>query len=513
MLRFVSNLVSKHCGAEHESSYLGWMMDAIEPLNASLVLDNSLMSHSFISNTKKSSYKLKMASIPTLPTELLDQIANESLDQDDLLALRSTCKILNRKLQEAHLNSIFSCRRVFLIPDSLENLIKISKHPSGANLRVRKIIISKFIPYTKPYPKTEWKYKGLNCQKTITNTIIKTTDAHSDEVSDFYENNKYVVLLTIAFSNLPNIKALSFEFEDFEDLTRSEINLIYPNLGYGPGVHGDGASKAHVHDLSRFIAENTSDWYEFEEQSPASEDILSLVLYIAVATGIKGIERIDDADGDWSGLQKDQIVLKLSYLKPFVSTFSNLRTLHLTIQIENNSTASFRFKQWIQAIGLNLEDLRIWNPSYADQSNPPVLLPAGKLTKLKIIQFWNFNFEIDDFITFINGSMELRLLKLERCRFHDQIEDWYRLLRYLRRNHCALRKIVTHTEFEGNSFDGTRVTDLNITSSPGSEETVFQVETRSGRGGFGERTLGLKLDDQQGAVEFWDTINGITKSK
>ncbi|KAK6502604.1 hypothetical protein TWF506_003184 [Arthrobotrys conoides] len=447
-----------------------------------------------------------MASITSLPTELLDQIANENLDQDDLLAIRSTCKILNTKFQEAHLNSIFSCRRVFLVPASLENLVKISKHPSDVNLRVRKIIIARYVPYTKLSIKSQWRYEA------ITKEIIQTTDANSDEVRDLYEHNKYLVLLTTAFSNLPNIRTLSFDFEGVEDLSRSEINLIYPRLEYGPGVRGDGSSKALVEEVSRFIAKDNNR-YEFDYPCPTGKDIFSMVLYTAVATGLKGIERIDDSNSNWDGLMNDQIALKPYYLRQLKSTFSNLRTLHMTIHMATNAATCLKFKLWIQAFGQNLEDLKIRNTNYWQSDYDIMLLPHGVLTKLKIIRFCSFNFEIEDFITFVDGFMELKLLKLENCNFKDSIEDWYRLLKHLRRNHSALRRIVINTKFKGDDFNGPRETDLDISSLPGSDDTVFQVETISGRDIFGKRTLKLKLDDQPGAVEFWDTINGLTESK
>lgn len=215
---------------------------------------------------------------------------------------------MNTKFQEAHLNSIFSCRRVFLVPASLENLIKISKHPSGANLRVRKIIISKFIPYVQPQfeqPVREF----LKNQRIIADKITETTEAHLAEICVLHKHIQYHVLLTIAFSNLPKIKILSFGAEYIHSLTRSEINLIYPSLQYVPG-----ARDTDVRELSSFILGNSNEWLPFKYNRPSSESILFSVLYIAMATGVRGIERIDDSDGEWNGLKQSQIAAQQHYL-------------------------------------------------------------------------------------------------------------------------------------------------------------------------------------------------------
>ncbi|KAK6496121.1 hypothetical protein TWF481_002144 [Arthrobotrys musiformis] len=445
-----------------------------------------------------------MAPITSVPAELIDQIGSYGLDQEDLLALRLTCKALGIRAREAHLNAIFSCRRVFLVPSSFENLIRVSKHPSGANLRVQKIIISYSSPYIHPYDGQT--REDFEIWSAIVAKIRETTEAQSGEMDDFYQYNRYPVLLSLAFSNLPNIKELSFDFKASKDLTRPEINLIYPSLGYRSGTYRSQPTAA---ELSKFIADNWDDWHKLEYggYGPRKSDVFSMVLYIIVSTRIKGIERIDDSDGEWSGLPREHLIVSSyssSYLK---STFSNLKTLHITIDMATSPNAIVEFKRWAQAIGDNLEDLTIWNSNHGTPNSEAVRLPPGVFRKLKVIRFWDFKFDVDQFLEFIDGCAGPKSLTLGHCVFEDEIEDWFYLLRHIRRNRRSFREIVLQIHFKAlDRRNGERETNLVVLISPDSEETSFKVKTQSGRGGLFEGEMALNLASypptKAAAVEF-----------
>ncbi|KAF3917627.1 hypothetical protein AA313_de0206438 [Arthrobotrys entomopaga] len=180
-----------------------------------------------------------MRGITSLPYELVHEVTKLLNDADDLLALRMTCRDMCEKVKERHLNLMYQTITVYPILASFQSLVKISIHPSRVNSIVKHLQFSISTPCGKTILSKQF-CKGSQLISTITgsieiiDTVTKFAQQHSK--SDPRSNNRlgYYNLLTSAFVNLPNLESISFT--NTKRLTRSEFNLLYPTLGFGPGT-------------------------------------------------------------------------------------------------------------------------------------------------------------------------------------------------------------------------------------------------------------------------------------
>ncbi|KAK6522340.1 hypothetical protein TWF281_002906 [Arthrobotrys megalospora] len=464
-----------------------------------------------------------MASITSIPAELIDQITSEcqGLNQDDILAVRMSCKTLSVNFREAHLNAIFGTRRVFLCPASLENLVKISRHPSGANLRVRRIIISRTVPYATSL-RAQYRPDSLQNSEVIADKIIETSKAHVSEVTQMFQFKQYPVLLAVAFQNLPGIRTLSFASSGIRiyGLSRSEMNLIFPSLRCGPGI----LSAEEVRAMSQFIYDTCVEDFSFDEYTSLDGDIWSSVVYALANSGIKGVERIDNSGAVVSGLQQDHISVPPNYLRKLESVFFNLKALDIQMSLQPKADC-YDFGEWIKAIGRNLEDLRVNNLSEKRHENPRWLVPispepvysairlsAKILPKLKTLRLSGFKFYINEFSEFINSCDRLESFALTDSRFKNPSEDWFRFLRSLQRNNHALRNtLLTIALAELKGFPNKAV--LYIHGHLDSENTICRILPNENlesialtSGAVIEKNIKRELDTHHGAAEFWKAM-------
>ncbi|EPS35384.1 hypothetical protein H072_11241 [Dactylellina haptotyla CBS 200.50] len=381
----------------------------------------------------------------SLPLELLEAISKD-LDEDDLLALRMTCNLLNTKARELHLDSIYNRRRVYFVPTSIENLLKIAD--SDMNTRVRQIVISSVTPYEfDPLDRETMDEKNWNIAEQALNVI------HSEESYQFVESESRRLAefdeagpsLSMAFSKLPNLRTIEFEripmdsSTGFQDFKRSELNLFYPAIGLSPGsrmvrgLEGESIFRPcwQVYEDPRFIP---------------------VVLYAAKLSDFPHLEIIKDCPPS-RGIPLKWFNISSKTRAAYHRSFRNLRTLELTINYEKELSAGgglmpYRtiqlnklFCEWLEGFGSNLKTLRL----YIFEQNGPAPMPFDLPTETGLPNLKSFilsssvmSFEnITKFLGHCKANLEV--LKFSDCLFGDPNEDWFQLLQYLKRDFTKLQ--------------------------------------------------------------------------
>ncbi|KAK6527576.1 hypothetical protein TWF694_004560 [Orbilia ellipsospora] len=180
-----------------------------------------------------------MANIASMPYDVVHEITKLLHDPDDLLALRMTCHALSEKAKERHLTLMYQTRTIYPVLFSYQNLVKISRHPSGVNSRVKHIQFSMSTPCGQIIQsRPQWESSNASSQADgsleIITTVAKFAKEHGESDPRTTKRLGYYNLLTSAFANLPNLETIGFSKP--KRLTRSEFNLFHPTLRFGPGT-------------------------------------------------------------------------------------------------------------------------------------------------------------------------------------------------------------------------------------------------------------------------------------
>ncbi|KAK6542939.1 hypothetical protein TWF694_006877 [Orbilia ellipsospora] len=400
-------------------------------------------------------------SLSALPMELLEAIS-EGLDEDDLLVLRMTCSALNTKLHELHLNSIYNTRRLFLVPTSVENLLKVSK--STMNTRVRQIVISSGTPFEFPFidpdDMDEKNYAlALKIWEEMRNDeVALMMETDSRRLTEFDETGS---LLYLAFSNLPNLRKISFERSAgshgdmnsrFMRVKRSEINLFFPGAGLSPGHHMvRGLNGEGIFTLG---------WEQYGDSK-----FVCTILHSAMLAGLPHLEAISDRPGS-RGIPLRWFDVSPKKLAAYRESFPNLRTLELVINFDKETNAgggimpyqtdrwNKLFCQWLEVVGSKLELLKL---NLFEQSGPadiPFLLSAETgLPNLKSIVMEKAVIDLEDITKFLACCKNnLESLRFADCLFRDPNDDWFQLLQYLKQETPKLQSFAFTLFFEYDAY-------------------------------------------------------------
>ncbi|KAK6342151.1 hypothetical protein TWF730_001630 [Orbilia blumenaviensis] len=153
-----------------------------------------------------------MADILSVPLEVLFLIVGH-LGADDLKSLRLACRELNGKTAGVHVEALFKCRTYFATIPDLEALLELTRHPSGANLRLKHLQIDVASPYVHIRPNLLLNSLGddddeeeLRPPKLFNRTCF-AYDCHNFEGLKQSEDQ---ALIFAALQNLPNLEVIEF---------------------------------------------------------------------------------------------------------------------------------------------------------------------------------------------------------------------------------------------------------------------------------------------------------------
>ncbi|KAK6331287.1 hypothetical protein TWF730_004374 [Orbilia blumenaviensis] len=470
--------------------------------------------------------KVDRPPIFSLSPDLIVHLSKE-LDEDDLLALRMTCKELNFKAKELHLDALYATRTVYFIPVSLENLLKIAKHPSGINKRVRNLRICPTSPYINPEREVRRKLEEqAKAEKPGSHgsmpagLVLKMYEQSKSEWPGVQHMHKWDLvpnMLTMAFMNLPNIQSIEFEWRRNHRVTRSEFTLLYPTVGLGPG-------KRLIPDLINAMTVYTIP-LEYKHVG-----YWNYTMNAAVTAGVSSLEKISDIGLFGDGIPLNWFTTPPLQLTRMQSTLSNLRVLHITYT-ENDRrsrshplpapgaqpppvpTARRNFCKWIESMAGTIEKLRLEDVSsspnrYADGCPLPIL------PKLKNADLAGMSLKPEAFKAFIEPCKDrLRDVFLSQCLLENPKDEWFEILKLLKE--CrSLTKFQICQKSQWRKQE--RFPDIEAFGDWTSGKVQCQVipSTQERHGGYAyaetshilTKNLAKELEDHLEADEFWDSI-------
>ncbi|EPS35401.1 hypothetical protein H072_11249 [Dactylellina haptotyla CBS 200.50] len=394
-----------------------------------------------------------MASLCSLPLELAHEVGRFIDDSDDFLALRMTCRRLNTKFFDDHLDSLYGYRRVFLVPESMENLVKISRHPSGVNSRVKELLISYSSPYFNLQPIDQAQDEpGMEENSEVVDERHFAISEEINHISREYETaprNRYTrgdesILLTLAWSNLPNIRSLQIHFGRFEgpmryyQCSRAEINYFFPSLGFAPG-HRLPSDLLDGYYVSQpfFKGGDSGEW----------TSLVSPILF----SGLSNLQEftVFNQGKELSPLYMYQFQMGSQRQELFVTLFKNLTFLKLTLLYNVNfggvgphlEHPYSKFPLWLESIGGNLKSLDLDNDNETGRQEVLIFPTVKGLPRLKSLTLLGFNLHLENTIKFIarckDGLEDLTLIRCtlpESSNWLPESSSWTELLRHICEN-------------------------------------------------------------------------------
>ncbi|KAK6502603.1 hypothetical protein TWF506_003183 [Arthrobotrys conoides] len=298
-------------------------------------------------------------------------------DEDDFLALRMACHDFNAKFREAHLKCIYGVRRLFYASESFENLLKISRHPSGMNKYVRRIDICWSTPYYNyragrdqfvDQVRTNFLGKFSDI-KEIALEISDIADRKAKEVVKLQESNEETALLSLALTGFSNLRSMIMarDLTGLEPLSRSELNLFFPKVGLAPGIRLHSLLKdKSLLSYHGFLYGLQTLGEALEPQLDLKYDLFwKLPIVSLVLSRVTHIETLIFHSSDLSNTSFFDV--SNHRLSQFKTTFANLKTLKIqSIEVDSagrDYLLKARFGDWLEAIGSNLQTLVLENPS------------------------------------------------------------------------------------------------------------------------------------------------------
>ncbi|KAK6496123.1 hypothetical protein TWF481_002146 [Arthrobotrys musiformis] len=373
-----------------------------------------------------------MSPIYALPLEILYAIADMGLDEDDLLSLRLVSKILNFRVHDVHLNVVFQTRYVYLVPDSLKNLLNVAKHISQANLRVRRLVISSLETYafnTLDDPASEFLEMATNTEEfQILRQMYHTSLSFTEDTSRMRRKREHVSYLIFALYRFPFLKEIIFQNgEKHVQIPRSVVNLFHPSLGFKPGRR---IPESEHRVIARFFGSEAP--LETLERTNIWREVIDA---ISVA-GLRRVQKIGRTNLLGSGVSfASTFSLSPQQMEKYQRSFSNLRKLHLQISVDcyrpEYNERNGHFCNWLDMLGTQLRELTIVK-SVGYGPKQAILFPnAIGLPKLQRLHLFDIKLEYGNFREFLRHSEKtLKNVYMEGCKFEDHCEESCKFLKY-----------------------------------------------------------------------------------
>ncbi|KAK6330679.1 hypothetical protein TWF718_002877 [Orbilia javanica] len=399
---------------------------------------------------------LEKALILSFPFEIFYAIGEFIDDEDDFLALRMVCHEFDTAFRQAHHKSIYSIRRVFYTVESFENLLKISRHPSGMNKYVREIEMSRLAPYRPNTTlearrvvnelRTSFESEGGNIKDIVTE-LVDIANEKFDDILSFEGSGERIALLSLALTGFPSLRSIHLE-RDREDrrrrpFSRSELNLFFPTLGFTPG--------SHIYKLlvrNKFSKPLITGSVLMSEQ-PGYDSTWNFTLPSLLLSGVTHLETL--GFHEHAGLSVHAFNLFQRRASQFKSALLRLKALRIHVGLFQDADMAVeeemldvKFKTWLETIGSNLEVLWLGKNGSTGRgySSTPLPVKTGlpKLRRLTLDRITLSRLNLEGFLDTCKSQLEY--LRMQLFAFEgDQPTECYLFLRYLRKNCVHLREI------------------------------------------------------------------------
>ncbi|KAF3901851.1 hypothetical protein AA313_de0209065 [Arthrobotrys entomopaga] len=472
------------------------------------------------------------AKLHDLPPEIFIRIGT-FLDEDDLLAIRMTCKECNTKAHEAHLTAIFQCRRVYFAPASFDNLSKIGSHPSKANLRVRDIIISCSMPYqTCRDVNIEDGQAGGNIKiggRPESSVISETSRRLIPDVDQMQATGDEISHLARAFAKLPNIRSIRIERDDSTPLSRSELNLYFPGLKLTPGKR-----------IPKEMGEVRGEYIQYD----TAVSFWDIPVSAAIQAGSK-LEIITDSHDPEcpEGIPLDWFQCSPTRLNAFRKNWACLRVLKIDVDAscalkdrseadsdseseshpgsketkqrkEQLSSGSPAFCTWLESLK-GLEELELSSNCLADAEDDyeAYILPtATGLPNLKRLNLKVMKLDFRNLCNFLGFCKNtLSALSIFECSLESPVSSWFRLLKHIRTK-CTKINVLSLSpslrDYPQEKYSELYLPWIEAKKGPGSGTLTATVGAREGNGTnyMLTKDLGKILDANFVPEEFWNSL-------
>ncbi|KAF3181832.1 hypothetical protein TWF225_006869 [Orbilia oligospora] len=393
--------------------------------------------------------RLRRPLVLSVPPEIFDIFSDYIDDEDDFLALRMVCQDFNAKFREAHLKCIYGVRRLFYALESFENLLKISRHPSGMNKYVRQIDICWSTPYyhfiggDQFVNEVEANANGeFDEIRDMVLAITNLAGQKADEVLKLQLSDEEITFFSLALTGFPHLRTINVEQAIFEmkPFSRSEFNLLFPGVGMAPGKH--------LHHLLKHNRLKSSFFHgtRLMEDEPSNGFFWKLPIHSLLASGVTHLQTL--AFNNSTGLQSDAFDLSAYSLPQFKATFANLKSLKFYMGGFNSGSdddqrINATFGGWLETIGSNLEELLLESKRFYHW-NRAVVLPVNiglpRLKKLTLDHFVGSTSNLGQFLNTCKSQLQY-LVILNTMFESPEVSEWYMLLQYLKENCIRLQEM------------------------------------------------------------------------
>ncbi|KAJ6259302.1 hypothetical protein Dda_6202 [Drechslerella dactyloides] len=393
-----------------------------------------------------------MSRICSFPPELIDLIT-DSLSEEDILALRQTCKALSLLAHDAYLKAVYQCWSAYLMPSSLTSLVNIVRHRSRVNRYMHHLKIHPTLPRITCRNFGDQVIDGkarvmnhydfiLDEDRDLRHLKLKMMADTQDNQVDIGTYNCLSTHLQMAFASLQTLKTAELVTSQFI-MSRVEFNQCYPS------ARATMAEWPTTRDmLTRLLMQLPKGGLPPNYWSPfiRSADVtnLSSTLQTLIISGAMGIPP------QWLSDSADKKLGDNDSLFPALKTL-NMGLAHMydrqNCQVADLATSN-HLTTFFKIIAHNLETLEVRFPAYragplSRQASRSPLSPniprsasafpaITTLPHLKSLHIQDARLDIEHVLATLDSCPSLETFKLLHSRLPDTEISCFRLLKHIR---------------------------------------------------------------------------------
>ncbi|KAF3910032.1 hypothetical protein AA313_de0208599 [Arthrobotrys entomopaga] len=162
-----------------------------------------------------------------IPNEILIEIT-EHLSGSDLVSLSATCKTLRERIEGILFGTKARSQRYYTSFVELQRLVRFSRHPRGATLFLKKLVLDLFCPYF-------YDIIGPFSLENIVAAKLVLLDYCNTERKKYAGEISYrAKLLAAALQNLPSLEVVEFVITLPKDMPRRTVRKHFSDMKFRP---------------------------------------------------------------------------------------------------------------------------------------------------------------------------------------------------------------------------------------------------------------------------------------
>ncbi|KAK6345992.1 hypothetical protein TWF730_010327 [Orbilia blumenaviensis] len=374
-----------------------------------------------------------MAPITSLPLEIFYCLVETT--GLNVLNLRLTCKTLNTKLYEIHLDALYHSQNIIMTPQFCNTLLEVSREPYAPHLRARHLTFDFQVPHITTV-------QGLR-DSQIDELDQKDQDAYVEMECIAYDHTagaravfdgRHKLPLQAVLSLFPRVESIGFRYMTAKRPSPFEFSLLYPSLGYEPGNCPSRALRGYAKDwmYTQSVKEIFACWW-----------LVLNALKSTIPTRIQEMA-MEEPLGRPAPHAAQFVIFPHQYtsnLEAFINRswfedppFPNLRRLELYVdlydhtELRGSKFTGGGFGRWLEKIGGRLEYLSLDISSCflpRGEVRKLLVLPTGVgMPNLKTLDISSMILDIPNLKAFLTRSKKtLETLILANCWCSNQDEE------------------------------------------------------------------------------------------